>query len=198
LAEGGVVVYGAATAVGAFVIKLLVRADVHPIFAVAGRGIPFVEGIVDKSKGDIIIDYREGNDKVVEKLKAATPNGKKLLYAYDAVSEHNSYQNIVQALDPEGHLTLVLPGKQYAGIPESIKQTITMVGTVHGQPTDLSDLGFAWFKLFGQGLKEGWFSGHPYEVVSGGLDGVQTGLQNLMDGKASAIKYVYQIADAKA
>lgn len=177
---------------------MLVRADVHPIISVAGKGIPFVEGLIDKSKGDVIIDYREGDDKVVENLKASIPKGKKLLYAFDAVSEHNSYQNIVKALDPDGHLTLVLPGKQYDGIPDSVHRTITTVGAVHGQPDDLSDLGFAWFRLFGQGLKEGWFSGHPYEVISGGLEGIQTGLQNLMDGKASAIKYVYQIADAKA
>jgi hypothetical protein len=47
------------------------------------------------------------------------------------------------------------------------------------------------------GLKDGWFTGHPYEVVSAGLNGVQTGLQKLMDGKASAVKYVYRIAETK-
>ena len=197
LTEGGVIVYGAASAVGAFVIKLLVRANVHPILAVAGNGIPFVESLIDKSKGDTIIDYRSGDEKVVEGLKAAIPSGKKCLYAYDATSEKGSYNNIVKALDPEGHLTLVLPGKDYDGIPKSVKQTITMVGAVHGKPDDLSDLGFAWFRLFGQGLKEGWFSGHPHEVVPGGLGGVETGLLNLMNGKASAVKYVYRVEDTE-
>ena len=172
------------------------RADVHPIIAVAGKGIHFVESLIDKDNGDVIIDYREGDRKVVEGLRAATPKGKKLMYAFDAVSEHGSYQNIVQTLDAQGHITFVLPGKQYDGIPETVNQSTTMVGNVHGQrEDDLSDLGFAWFRLFGQGLKEGWFSGHPYEVVPGGLAGVDTGLRNLMEGKASAVKYVYRIAD---
>ncbi len=195
LSQGGVIVYGAASAVGAFAIKLLVRAKVHPIIAIAGNGAQFVEGLIDRSKGDTIIDYRSGDEKVVEGIRAAIPTGKKVLYGFDAVSEHNSYQNIVQVLDPRGHLTLVLPGKTYEGIPETINQSITMVGSVHGTPEDLSDLGFAWFRLFGQGLKEGWFSGHPYEVVPGGLAGVETGLLNLMHGKASAVKYVYRVEE---
>ena len=191
------IVYGAASAVGAFVIKLLVRADVHPILAVAGNGTSFVESLLDKSKGDTVIDYRNGDDKLVEGLKAAIPNGKKCMYAYDAVSEKGSYANIVKVLDPHGHLTFVLPGKDYEGIPETMNQTVTMVGAAHKSPEDFTGLAFAWFRLFGQGLKEGWFSGHPYEVVEGGLGGVQKGLQNLMDGKASAVKYVYRIEDTK-
>ncbi|KAG8627412.1 hypothetical protein KVT40_004895 [Elsinoe batatas] len=44
-------------------------------------------------------------------------------------------------------------------------------------------------------LIEGKFSGHPTEVIPGGLEGVQKGLQNLKDGKASAVKYIFRIAD---
>lgn len=190
---GGVVVYGAASAVGAFAVKLLVRAKLHPIIAVAGRGISFVEGLIDKSKGDTVIDYRSGDDKVVAGIRDAVPKGQKLLYAFDVVSEKGSYQNIVKVLDPQGHLSLVLPGKKYEEVPETVKKTNTTVGSVHGVPDDLSDFGYAWYRLFSLGLKEGWFSGHPYEVVPGGLNGVQTGLQNLKDGKASAVKYVYRI-----
>lgn len=193
--SGGVVVYGAAAAVGAFAVKLLVQADVHPIIAVAGRGIPFVEGIIDKSKGDAVVDYRSGDEKVVQGIKDAVPKGKKLMYAFDATSEHNSYQNICGALDPNGHITLVLPGKKYEEIPKSVNQTTTTVGSVHGSPDDLSDLGFAWFRLFGEGLRKGWFSGHPHEVVDGGLNGVEQGLRNLKEGKASAVKYVYRVED---
>jgi NADPH2:quinone reductase len=194
---GGVVVYGAASAVGAFAVKLLVRSKIHPIIAVAGRGIPFVEGLLDKSKGDVVIDYRKGDEEVVKGIKSAIPSGQKLLYAYDAVSENGSYQNIVKALDPYGNLTVVLPGKKYEEVPETVNRTLTTVGSVHGVPDDLKDLGYAWFRLFSLGLKEGWFSGHPYEVVPGGLNGVQKGLENLRDGKASATKYVYRIEETE-
>ena len=40
---------------------------------------------------------------------------------------------------------------------------------------------------------KGWFKGHPFEVVAGGLGGVQAGLQDLKAGKASAFKYVFRI-----
>ncbi|EXJ87013.1 hypothetical protein A1O3_03970 [Capronia epimyces CBS 606.96] len=193
--SGGVLVYGAASAVGAFAVKLLVRSNIHPIIAVAGRGIPFVEGLIDKSKGDTVIDYRGGEAQVVAGIRDAVPKGQRLLYAFDAVSEKGSRQQILKVLDPHGHVTLVLPRGKHEGQPETVHETVTSVGSVFGRPIDLSDLGYAWFRLFSLGLKEGWFKGHPYEVVPGGLGGVQTGLENLKNGKASALKYVYRIDD---
>lgn len=202
---GGVLVYGAGTAVGAFAIKLLARADIHPILAVAGRGIPFVDCLLDKSKGDIIIDYRGGDNEVVEGIREAVAPGHRLLYALDAVSKGSSYTNIIQVLDQYGNINFVLPG-EYKEVPSTMHPTITLVGAVHGNavaesqhghPDNLSDFGYAWFRLFSLGLKDGWFSGHPVEVVPGGLNGVQTGLQSLRDGKASAVKYVCRIAETK-
>ena len=121
-----------------------------------------------------------------------------------AVSEKGSYENICRVLSTnsapnlaKSAITLVLPGREYPGIPDTITQSITTVGSVHGQPDDLSKLGHAWFRLFGQGLREGWFSGHLYQVVKGGLAGVAEGLNNLKDGKASAVKYVYRVAETE-
>jgi NADPH2:quinone reductase len=88
---------------------------------VAGRGIDFVESIIDRSKGDTIIDYRKGDDAVIAGLKDAL-KGKKFQYAFDATSEHNSYTNIVAAgLEKDGHLTVVLPGKKYEGVPDTVR-----------------------------------------------------------------------------
>lgn len=130
VSNGGIVVYGAASAVGAFAIKWLRRANLHPIIAVAGNGIPFVESLLDQSKGDSVVDYRKGDDAVVKGIAAAVPKGQKLMYAFDAVSEHNSYTNICKVLDPHGFISLVLPGKEYEGIPETVHHNITMVGAV--------------------------------------------------------------------
>ena len=69
---------------------------------------------------------------------------------------------------------------------------MTNVTTSH---TDHKLFATAWFRLFYHGLKDGWFSGHPYQVVSGGLDGIQNGLESLRDGKASGFKYVYRIGE---
>jgi NADPH2:quinone reductase len=187
------VVYGGASAVGAYAIKLACLANIHPIIAVAGRGEKFVEGLIDRSKGDTIVDYRKGDDAVVSGIKDAL-KGAKLHYAYDAVSEHNSYTNIVQVLEPAGHLTLVLPGKQYEGIPDSVQKTVTTVGEAHKGDKEFA---YVYFRYLARGLAEGWFTPHPYEVVEGGLEGVEGGLRNLKEGKASAVKYVFKIGEAK-
>ena len=94
------IVYGASGAVGAFAIKLAQASNIHPIIAVAGNGETYVEKLIDRSKGDTIIDYGKGNEAVVagikEALKKAGQN--EVRHAFDAVSENNSYQNICEVL----------------------------------------------------------------------------------------------------
>jgi NADPH2:quinone reductase len=185
------VVYGGAAAVGAYVIKLARLANIHPIIAVAGRAEKFVEGLIDRSKGDTIVDYRKGDEAVVSGIKDAL-KGQKLHYAFDATSEHNSYTNIVQVLEAAGHLTLVLPGKKYEGIPESVHKTETMVGSAHKDDKNFAHI---YFRYLARGLAEGFFTPHPHEVVPGGLEGVEKGLRNLKEGKASGVKYVFKVGE---
>ncbi|OHE99996.1 alcohol dehydrogenase [Colletotrichum orchidophilum] len=47
---------GGVTAVGAFAIKLVILFNIHPIIAVAGNGSSYVETLVSKDKGDVVID----------------------------------------------------------------------------------------------------------------------------------------------
>lgn len=185
------VVYGGASAVGAFTIKLASLANIHPIIAVAGRGASYVETLIDRSKGDTIVDYRNGNSAVVQGIKDAL-KGQKLEYAFDATSEKGSYTNIVQALEPNGKITLVLPGKKYEGIPDTVQQSTTSVGEAH---KGAKDFAYIYFRYMARGLDEGWFKPHPAEVVSGGLEGLQGALTNLKEGKASAVKYVFRIGE---
>jgi NADPH:quinone reductase-like Zn-dependent oxidoreductase len=155
--------------------------------------------MIDRSKGDTIIDYRKGDEAVVQGMKDAL-KGQKLDYAYDAVAEKNSFQNIGQVLDPKtGKITLVLPPNgdwngRYKELPEGIAQSMTQVGGVHN---DLKDLGFVFSRYFTRGLDEGWFRGQPQEVVPGGLGGIQSALEKLKDGTVSAVKYVFRIADTE-
>lgn len=204
------IVYGAATAVGAYAIKLAQLSNIHPLICVAGRGIPFVEGLISKDKGDVILDYREGDEKLVQNLKSAVDKaGGKVEYAFDAVSEKRSIENICKVLDHQsGQMTYVLPGDSSA-IPSSIKHSLTRVGAVHasmdqgqfqketGSKTGNTDFGFIMFRFFGRGLQQGWFRGHPQEVVPGGLGGISSALKNLKDGKASAVKYVFRLEETE-
>lgn len=195
-----IVVYGAASAVGAFAIQLAVASNMHPIIGVAGKGMAFAEGLIDKSKGDKIVDYREGDEAVVkgvqQALKAAGVSSGKAKYVYDAVSEGSSFPNSVEVLEADGYVTNVLPVENFApkgfSFPASVHHTRTMVGDVHNER---KDFGFLWFRYIVRLMQQGKFKAHPYTVVAGGLEGVSQGLQNLKDGKASATKYVFRIAE---
>lgn len=205
-----VIIYGAAAAVGSFAIQLARQSNIHPLICIAGRGIPHVEGLIDASEGDIVLDYREGNEQLVRNLKAAVQNaGGKVEYAFDAVSEQGSCENICEVLDHKtGKITLVIPGKG-KGIPGTVETSTPNVGAAQiatdsdpwqkktGLVTGNEEFAMVFFRYFARGLQKGFFKGHPYEVVPGGLAGIQGALQNLKDGKASAVKYIFRLEDTE-
>jgi NADPH:quinone reductase-like Zn-dependent oxidoreductase len=129
------VVYSASSAVGAFAVKLAVLSNIHPIICIAGRGTTYVETLLEKSQGDITIDYRQGNEGVVDSLQKAL-GSEKLLYAFDAVSDKGSFQNLMKVMDHEnGKIALVLARKRYEGIPDTFQkfftQVVRSVATLH-------------------------------------------------------------------
>ncbi|KAF6784305.1 alcohol dehydrogenase [Colletotrichum plurivorum] len=202
------VVYGAGAAVGSFAVQLARKSQLHPIICVAGQSKDHVESLIDRSKGDIIIDYRLGPEHVIAEVKKAL-GGKPLLHAFDSVADKGSDKILGAVLDPEhGKLAMVRPNDRtkicktpgvnmdgltlpkMEGVPEGVEAFWTAVGSAHQ-----SDQHFAYvvFRYIALGLEEGWFKPHPHEVVPGGLSGLMDGLTNLLTGKAHAIKYVYQI-----
>ncbi|CRG83020.1 hypothetical protein PISL3812_00368 [Talaromyces islandicus] len=194
------VIYGGSSAVGAFTIKLARQANIHPLFVVAGSGASYVESLIDSSKGDRIIDYRPGPDHVTKEIqKAVKDSGEDTLkYAFDAITLESTWTTLAKVLDPkQGIYTGVLPFEKKA-FPDTVQAIQTNVGSVHKSPSEApgnADLGFVFSQLFTKGLKDGWFSGHPYDVVTNGLEGVEEALKNLKEGKNSALKYVFRIED---
>jgi NADPH2:quinone reductase len=150
-----------------------------------------VETPGDKSKGDMIIDCRKDDEAVVEGIKAAIPSGEKLMHAFDAIGEKGISLNICKELSIEGGKITNVLGFE-GTVPDGVERSWTSVGSVY---KEASDFGFAWFRMFDRGLQEGWFKAHPQEVVLGGLGGIQQVLTNLKEGKASAVKYVFRVAD---
>ena len=192
------VVYGGATAVGAFAIKFAKLSNIHPLIVVAGKGAQFVETLIEREKGDTIIDYREGDEAVRRKIHESA--GGPIHHAFDAVAEKGSVQNISAALTKPGAITAVLPSAD--GAPEGIAISSTFVATAHGEPSEGQTIGDrefarAFFALIGRGLAQGWYSGHPYEVRPGGLHALEGALQDLHAGKASAVKYVVRIGETQ-
>ncbi|KAI8629610.1 GroES-like protein [Xylariaceae sp. FL1651] len=187
------VVYGAASAVGAYAVQLAQRSNIHPLICVAGHSTAHVEKLIDRSKGDTIVDYREGDDALVANLEKAA-DGKPLLYALDAVSEGSSFGNLGKVLAAEGaRLATVLPAKD-GEIAAHIKHSFTAVGSVHKAD---KEFGYVYFRYLALGLQEGWFKPQPQEVVPGGLGGIEQALKKLQDGKANAVKFVFRIADTE-
>lgn len=66
-----------------------------------------------------------------------------------------------------------------------------------GIKTGGKEFGYAYFRLFSRGLREGWFTAHPYEVVPGGLNGLEKGLSDLKNDVNSGTKYIYKIEDTR-
>ena len=91
-------------------------------------------------------------------------------------------------------VTFVSPPGELARLPNWVEGSITFVGSIH---TDGKDFGFIYSRYIARGLEQDGLRSQRTEVVQGGLGGLQTALQNLKSGKASAIKYVVQIADTK-
>ncbi|KAH8756687.1 chaperonin 10-like protein [Diaporthe sp. PMI_573] len=209
------VVYGGASAVGAFAIQLAKHRGIHPIISVAGRGIAFVESLLDRHKGDTVVDYREGDEAVVAGIRAAL-KGAKLQYALDAVRSDRSHINLANVLASgssgvtKSKLALVLPlpgnSEVAAGaesglvrpfdMPLGIEPIFLGVNLVHNQECDRDrEFGFIHSRLLARGLKDGWLKPHPHEVQPGGLNGLENALKKLKEGQASATKYVFRLAD---
>lgn len=198
-------------AVGSFAIQLAQLSNIHPLICIAGNGIPHVESLISSSKGDVVLDYRAGNEQLVQNLKKVVADvGGKAEYAFDCISEHGSYQNICQVLSRDtGRITLILPNKKYEDIPDEIEKSITFVGAAHkdtdsdpwekktGSAVGNQEFAYVMFRFIGRVLQEGFFKGHPYEVVPGGLAGVEEGLRRLKEGKVSAKKLVFRIEDTE-
>ncbi|KAL1297966.1 hypothetical protein AAFC00_006474 [Neodothiora populina] len=191
------VIYGASSAIGYYALQLALKSNIHPLICIAGNASAHVQKLLDASKGDVVIDYRKGDDSVRKEIVSAIPSSAPLRHAFDGVSEKGSFQNIGAAMADQkspggGHITTVLPGRDFSDVPQGVNVSTTMVGDVH---SSLKDFGYVYYRYVARGVDEGWFLPQPQVEIPGGLAGVQEGLTNLKEGKASAVKYVFKIAD---
>ncbi|KAK2742559.1 hypothetical protein FQN57_005185 [Myotisia sp. PD_48] len=200
------IVYGGGSTVGSFVIKLALLSNIHPIIAIAGQAIPSVEKLLDSSRGDAVVDYRTGNDAVVSSISKAL-DGKKAQYAFDAISEHDSYHNVSRVLDTEcGKMVVILPQEYDLQVKLKHPPMIVHVGAVCAdknifRPGEVkvgqlgsNEFGAVFFRFFGRGLAEGWFSGHNYKLIDGGFSGLAAALNKMRNGQVSGFKYVLKVS----
>lgn len=199
-----VLIYGGSSAVGASALKFAQLSNLSPIITVAGSGAEFVESL---KAADYIVDYRKGN--VVGDIKKILEDEKvKLLHAFDAISEHHSWEHIIEVLDKRGpapgKITMVDPPEPMPQWPEGIEFGRVFVASAYGAAHSLrseeeaahdQDFAYVFYRYMSLLLSEGRFVPHPYEVQPDGLMAVGEGLQALLDKKVSSKKLVYRVAD---
>ena len=101
---------------GTYIMQYARMVDVHPLICVVGNGIELAERFLEPEKGDVVVDYRKGDDAVVQGIRSAL-KGEKLEYAFDAVSAHGSWINIAQVLGP--------PRQDHAGPSRYARRAVT-------------------------------------------------------------------------
>jgi len=161
--------------------------------------MPYVDSLLDRTKGDIVLDHRSGSDEVVRKVREHLQTGQygSVRHGLDPGIGLPSQEVLTKIVASDGAINLVLPSNFDVGPAE---RTLTSVGVVHNQDNgaygpDASDLGFVTCRWFTRAIQAGNFKGHPFEVRPQGLQGVEQALKDLKDGKQSAVKYVFRIAE---
>ncbi len=187
------IVYGASSSVGAAAVQLAKLSNIHPIIAVAGQSQTFVSTLIDPSKGDIVVDYRGGDQAAVSALKKAV-GGLKVYHCLDAISEGSSNYIVSEALHDGGIISTVLQWSNDGRIKSTVNHVQSSVGQVHG---GFKDLGFVFSRYLTRILQRGAFKPHPYRIIPGGLAGIESALTDLRAGKAHGFKYVFRIGETE-
>ncbi|RFU33815.1 hypothetical protein B7463_g2579, partial [Scytalidium lignicola] len=206
------IIYGASSSLGTFAIKLARASNIHPIIAIAGFSASHLAPLLDTSKGDALIDYRPGIEAMKVAVKEAL-KGLECRHALDAISSKGTWIPVSQMLPPSSatatsYLSVVAGSNKYdeEEIQEGVEIVYTMVGSVHTgkyKPTmpkqpnaeevrNDPEWAYLFFRYFGRMVSDGRLTAHPFEVVEGGLEGVENGLKMLKDGKARWVKFVYR------
>lgn len=207
------IIYGASSSLGCFAIKLAKASNIHPIIAICGSSTHYVSTLLNSSRGDAIVDYRPGPDKMKEEVKKEL-SGREARHAVDCISANGTWIPLSQLLSPGGQVSVVSGANKYDDdeIPASVEIKYTYVGLAHSgaylsnmpkQPVDKDsvsgapDFAYVLFRWISMALGRGIFEGHPYKVIPGGLGGVETGLRDLKAGKNKGDKFVYRVAETE-
>ena len=213
------IIYGASSSLGTFAVKLATLSNIHPIIAIAGSNAAYTSKFLDTTKGDILLEYRVGPAQLIAQVKSHLDSlALKAHHAFDCISEHDSWIPLSQMLAPTASpgssvrniLSVVSGSQNYSSpeIPAGVEIIYTYVGSVHTgaylpqmpkQPAKVDVAGDPefveeFFKWVEGALQRREYEGHGFEVVEGGLAGVEEGLRRLRMGEAGGRKMVYRVA----
>ncbi|KAL2019095.1 hypothetical protein VTK56DRAFT_10126 [Thermocarpiscus australiensis] len=153
------VIYGTASAVGAYKLQVAIKRNIHPLICVAGNSQDYVKSFIDPATATqswITVGQRGR----CQGYSGKALEGAKLFHALGAVSEKGSYQNLSKILEKEARMALVRPRIDATEIPDYIEPSYT-------------------------GCRQGLFKPQPTRMVTRGLDGVQHALEKLKAGRVN-------------
>jgi NADPH:quinone reductase len=207
--NSSLIIYGASSAVGAYAVKLARLSNIHPVVAIAGRGGSILESILDSSKGDTLIDYRQDRSALIEAIKKTAPGAK---VALDSISTPDTIHLLNDVVDPHSSIISIVlnqetPINVHDGVslpivfaPALWEPNATDVGRAEAEGSEyvgVAAFGHQYFRYLEYALARGLIQAHPSEIVPGGLNGIPTALRKLKGGTSNGVKYLFRVADTE-
>ncbi|KAE9366718.1 GroES-like protein [Stipitochalara longipes BDJ] len=194
-----ILIYGGSTAMGSLAIQMAKLSGLEVITTCSPKNFAFVKSL----GADKAFDYR--SPATGSEIRTYTNN--KLRYVWDTIGEAQSPQICADALSSSTDATLHYSTIVMNEFPRAdVKTDITLAYTVFGEAFDMygsfkvpampQNLEFAkkWGIVAAKLLGEKKIVPHPIDVRRG-LDKIAEGLKELEEGRVSAKKLVYWLAD---
>ncbi|KAJ5896890.1 chaperonin 10-like protein [Penicillium subrubescens] len=190
-----VLVYGGSTATGTMAIQLAKLSGLTVVTTCSPRNFDLVRDL----GADHVFDYNSPD--AVSLIKEVTEHA--LRYALDTVASEVTARFCCDVLGKEGgrySSVLPIPKLPRKDIVNLSSMAFTAIGEafeIAGQKVPARPDDFVFAADFIKLVEEVWsskkLSVHPFEVRSGGFDGIFEGLQEMREGKISGRKLVYSV-----
>ncbi|KAF8261438.1 dehydrogenase [Lactarius quietus] len=176
-----ILIWGGSSSVGQYAIQFVKLAGFRVITTASPKNFDLVKGL----GADEVFDYRD--EGVVEKIREATGNALDL--AVDTISEGKTPEQVGGAIgDKGGKVAIILP---YESPRPDVKVKFSTAWDLVKR-----DSNSKWYvDVLTKMLATGKIKPNPVHVQPSGLAGVKEGLQYMQEGKVSAQKITYRIAD---
>ncbi|TDL20447.1 GroES-like protein [Rickenella mellea] len=180
-------VWGGSSSVGSYAIQLANLAGYDVITTASKANHDYVKSLGAKH----VFDYRDAN--VVEEIRKAAGNNLSLVY--DTVSTPATVKQSVESITSPtgGSIATILPSADSSLSTDTVK--IVSTGSI--KAFEHPEIGRALYALLAVLLEKKILKTNPVKVIDGGLNGVNEGFELGRQGKVSAEKFVYRIADTK-
>ncbi|TFY67673.1 hypothetical protein EVG20_g3863 [Dentipellis fragilis] len=178
-----ILVYGASTSVGQYVVQFAKLSGLHVIATTSPKNFDLIKSL----GADEVFDYHD--PEVAKKIKAST--GGNLKYAVDNISDKGSSQIISEALSDEGGKVASLLDYEAPrpGVTVSSAVACHLLGKSFDFPFSYTEdlhltlLGKKYTKFLEEILAKHDINPNPLLVYPNGLASVAEGLQFMADGK---------------